>query len=499
MAWTNENGRRSGSHGIGRVSGGVGPVALIVPVAITGRTARSHCRRKRPWIRQTVAVVEPPETKYVTIGDADVAYQVIGQGPRDLLFCNALGGHVDLIWQIPQGAEFFQKVATFRRVLHMDRRGSGASDAVPLKAIPTWEELAEDISGVLDAAESALTDLMATAEVGPIAILFAAMHPERVGSLILINTAARYMEEDDYPIGAAPAALEAITDMLASTWGSEQLAVATNPSRAHDQEFIKAVARMFRASATPRTAAAQFRSFLSSMDVRPFLALVQSPTLVLQVTDSPFTLLAHGQYLADHIPGATFVQLSGGDMAPPFGPNAASEIAEFLTGERTTFEVDRVLTTILLTDIVGSTERAASLGDESWRVLLDSHDRAIREQLRRFGGREVKTTGDGFLISFDGPARAIRCAIAIRDAANALGIEVRAGLHTGECELRADDLGGLAVHIAARVNAMAAPSEVLVTSTVKDLVVGSGIQFTEQGEHTLRGVPETWKLFSVAS
>jgi class 3 adenylate cyclase/pimeloyl-ACP methyl ester carboxylesterase len=442
--------------------------------------------------------MEPPETKYVSIGDGDVAYQVLGEGPGDLLLCNSLGGHVDLIWQIPQAAEFFQKLSTIKRFLHMDRRGSGASDAVALKAIPTWEELAEDIIGVLDAAESERADLIGINEVGPIAVLFAAMHPERVGSVILINTAARYMEAPDYPIGVAPAALDTIFDLLTASWGRDAFAAATNPTRVDDREFIKAAARMNRASATPSTAAAQMRYFLGSMDVRPFLPLVQTPTLVLQVTDSPFTLRAHGQYLADHIPGATFVPMPGGDMTPPFGPNAISEIAEFLTGERPSFEVERVLTTILFTDIVGSTERAAALGDESWRALLDSHDRVTRDHLRRFRGREVKNTGDGFLVSFDGPARAIRCATAISEAVKALGIDVRIGLHTGECELRGDDIGGLAVHIAARVNALAAPGEILVSSTIKDLVVGSGISFAEHGEHTLRGVPGSWKLFAVA-
>jgi class 3 adenylate cyclase/pimeloyl-ACP methyl ester carboxylesterase len=369
----------------------------------------------------------------------------------------------------------------FKRVLHMDRRGSGASDAVSLKAIPTREELAEDIIGVLDAAQSELADLVGINEVGPIAVLFAAMHPERVGSLILINTAARYMEALDYPIGVTPAALETIFDVLTSSWGSDAFTAATNPSRVEDREFIRAGARMNRASATPSTAAAQMRYFLGSMDVRPFLPLVQIPTLVLQVTDSPFTLLAHGQYLAEHIPGATFVPMPGGDMTPPFAPNAVMEIAEFLTGERPPFEVDRVLTTVLFTDIVGSTEKAASLGDERWRALLDAHDRAVREELRRCRGREVKNTGDGFLASFDGPARAIGCAAAICRSTRALGVEVRAGMHTGECEVRGDDLGDLAVHIAARVNALAAPSEVLVSSTVKDLVVGSGIEFVGPG------------------
>jgi class 3 adenylate cyclase len=233
------------------------------------------------------------------------------------------------------------------------------------------------------------------------------------------------------------------------------------------------------------------------MDVRPFLPLVQSPTLVLQVTESPFIILSHGQYVADHIPGATFVPMSGGDMTPPFGPDAVSEIAQFLTGTRQSFEVDRVLTSVLFTDIVASTETAASMGDQRWRSVLDSHDRLVREQLRHFRGREIKTTGDGFLASFDGPARAIRCARAIVEVVEALGIGIRAGLHTGECEVRGDDLGGLAVHIAARVGAIAGPGEVLVSGTVKDLVAGSDIAFSERGEHQLKGVPGTWKVFAV--
>jgi class 3 adenylate cyclase len=322
------------------------------------------------------------------------------------------------------------------------------------------------------------------------------MHPERVGSLVIINSAARYVEADDYEIGVSPTDLDAIIDMIAATWGSEEMAAFTNPSRANDPEFTKAAAQQFRGSATPRTAAAQFRYFLSSMDVRQFLPLVAKPALVLQVTESPLILLTHGRYLADNLPDAKFVEIPGADMNPPFGSEAVSEIAEFLTGERPIREVDRVLTTVLFTDIVGSTERAAALGDERWHSLLDAHDRAVREQLHRFRGREVKNTGDGFLISFDGPARAIRCATSIGEAIKGLGIEIRAGLHTGECEVRGEDLGGMAVHIAARVNALAAPDEVLVTSTVKDLVVGSGLAFTDRGEHALRGVPDTWKLFS---
>jgi class 3 adenylate cyclase/alpha-beta hydrolase superfamily lysophospholipase len=442
--------------------------------------------------------MEPPETRYVSVGDAEVAYQVIGESPRDILFCNALGGHVDLLWQLRPSAEFLTELSALGRVLHMDRRGCGASDTIPLGAIPTWEALAEDMTAVLDAVGSKHTDVVGVHEVGPIAVLFAAMHPERVRSLILINTAARYLEADDYPIGVPLADFDALIELFAATWGSEDNAELTNPGRVHDREFIKAVARMGRASATPQTAAAQFRYFLSSMDVRPFLPLVQCPTLVLHASETPFIPLALGQYLADKIPDATLIAMPGGDLAPPYGPDAVLDIGEFLTGERPASRVERVLTTILFTDIVGSTETAASLGDARWRAVLDAHDHAVREQLRRFGGRAVKHTGDGFLISFDGPARGIRCAKAISEAAESIGIEVRAGLHTGECEVRGDDLGGMAVHIAARVNALATPREVLVTATVKDLVMGSGLEFTERGEHTLKGVPESWVLFSAA-
>jgi class 3 adenylate cyclase/pimeloyl-ACP methyl ester carboxylesterase len=443
--------------------------------------------------------MELPETRYVNVGDADVAYQVIGEGPRDILFCNSLGGHVDLLWQLPPGAKFLSELSSLGRVLHMDRRGCGASDAIPLGAIPTWEALAEDMTAVLDVVGSDLTDVVGVHEVGPIAVLFAAMHPDRVRSLILINTAARYLAADDYPIGVAPLAFEALMDMFAATWGTEENARAANPGRVHDREFIRGVARTCRASATPQTATAQFRYFLGSMDVRAFLPLVQCPTLVLHAEDTPFIPLALGHYIAEQTPAATLITMPGGDLYPPYGPDTVLDIAEFLTGERPVSNVERVLTTILFTDIVGSTETAASLGDSRWRSILDAHDRTVREQLRRIGGREVKHTGDGFFISFDGPARGIRCATAISEAAKALGIEVRAGIHTGECEVRGDDLGGLAVHIAARVNALAAPSEVLVTSTVKDLVIGSGIQFRDRGEHTLKGVPDSWKVFSVAS
>ena len=441
--------------------------------------------------------MEFPETRYVAVEEADVAYQVFGNGPRDLLFCNALGGQVDQIWQLPAAERFLRELATFTRFIHFDRRGTGASDPLSLNAIPTWERLAEDMTAILDVVGSEHADVLAVSEVGPMAILFAAVHPEKVGSLILVNTSARYVTAEDYPIGVEPEVLDAIIDVIASSWGAVEMAAISSPQHAADPDFLAAVSRVNRASATPRSASVQMRHFLGTMDVRSLLSLVQQPTLVLQVVDSPFTHLAQGRYLAEHIPGAKLVELAGGEMYPPFGPEAIDEIREFLTGERHAITIDRVLTTIVLTDIVRSTEHVASLGDDRWQVLLDAHDRVVREQLQRFAGREIKHTGDGFLCSFDGPARAIRCVGAMLEATGTLGLELRVGIHTGECEVRGGDLAGLAVHLAARVSALAEAGEILVSSTVKDLVAGSGIAFLDRGERELRGVPGRWTLYAV--
>lgn len=438
-----------------------------------------------------------PETKYVTVGGAQVAYQVAGEGPDDLVVCHALGWQIDLAWQVPFGREFLGRLRRVRRVIDFDRRGSGASDPVPLTAIPTWEEMAEDLTAVLDDVGSERTAVMGMLETGPIALLFAAMHPERVSHLILMYTTARYMTADDFPIGLAPEVIDAMVEFIAATWGTEDFVRVVHHE--DDPEVISAFARMYRASATPRSAAAQYNYFLRNVDVRNFLPLIQVPTLVLHGADVPLTSTEHGRYLAEHLPHATFIELPQIDPAttPSDLETTTSDIIEFLTGERPV-ETDRILTTILFTDIVGSTEHAASVGDRNWRSILDAHDRAVREQVRRFKGKEIKTTGDGFLVSFDGPARAIRCAEAVNKATKSTGVELRMGLHTGECEVRGDDLGGLAVHIAARIGALAAPQEILVSSTLRDLVIGSGIEFTERGAHDLKGVPGSWNLFAVA-
>lgn len=325
------------------------------------------------------------------------------------------------------------------------------------------------------------------------------MHPERVKALILCNTGARFMQADDYSIGVAPETIQAFIEFVSQFWGTPEFAVIGNPSLSIDDEATRIVARTMRASATPSAAAKQYEYILRGIDVRSALPLVQAPTLVLHLSDNLVVPIELSRYLADHIRETTFVELPGGDLAAtsssenPF----VDEVAEFLTGVRSTSDINRVLTTMMFTDIVESTSHLAASGDQHWVSALDAHDALIRYQLHRFQGREVKTTGDGFLAAFDGPGRAIRCAQGITDAVARVGLRVRVGLHTGECEVRGDDLAGLSVHFAARVGALAGPGEVLVSATVKDLVLGSDIEFDDRGEHELKGIPGLWKLYAV--
>ncbi len=451
----------------------------------------------RPHPRARLTSVKRSETKYVAVGGSEVAYQIVGNGPNDVLWMYPLGSHVDLFWQIPSYAESLDRLCAFSRVIVLDRRGLGASGPAPDGAVPSWEVFTEDIGAVLDASQSTRAAIVSNRDTGQIAMLYAGMHPERVSALVLLNTTARYLEADDYPIGETSAAVDTVVELMRTTWGTEDFARLGVPSVGDDEETLRVMAMTQRASATPRQAAALYDYFLRHGDVRQVLQSIQVPTLVLHVQNNPLLPIAHGRYIAEHIQGAEFIELPGADIGGGIPASGIADIAEFLTGERSLGEIDRILTTVLFTDIVASTTQAASLGDQRWRSLLDRHDRAIREQLRRFRGNEINTTGDGFVASFDGPARSIRCAREIIEATAKLGIEVRVGLHTGECEVRGEDLGGLAVHIAARVGALASPGEVLVSGTVKDLVVGSGIEFGERGEHELKGVPGSWKLFAV--
>jgi class 3 adenylate cyclase/pimeloyl-ACP methyl ester carboxylesterase len=438
-----------------------------------------------------------PTTRYVSVGESDVAYQVIGRGSCDILYSYGLGAHLDVAWDSPLSSSWLERLASFSRLIVFDRRGTGASDGIPRGAMPTWEEWTDDMLAVLDAAGSERAAVFSTLDAGPISILFASMHPERVNALILLTTAARYLRADDYPMGASPAEIDGIIGLIEQGWGTPEFAQLMLPDMSDNPEYLRHVAKMLRASATPRTAAAQFDYILRSIDVRDALPLIQAPTLVLHARDSSLVPIEHGRFLAEHIPGSKFVSLSSSVTGiSPDDFRIPDEIAEFLTGERPQSDIDRVLTTVLFTDIVGSTERAASLGDRQWLSFLEVHNRAVRDQLHRHRGREVKTTGDGFVAAFDGPARAIRCGQSLVASTRELGIEVRIGLHTGECDVRGDDLGGLAVHIAARVAALAGPGQVVVSGTVKDLVAGSELEFADLGDQQLKGVPGTWRLFS---
>jgi class 3 adenylate cyclase/alpha-beta hydrolase superfamily lysophospholipase len=433
----------------------------------------------------------------VAVGDADIAYQVRGDGPSDLLYFYGLGSHIEALWDDGPTAEFLRRLASFSRLIFFDRRGTGASDGVSRNAIPTWEEWTEDIGAVLDAVGSEHTAILASIDGGPISILYAVAHPERVNALMLLNTAARYMVADDYPLGFAPEAVENVLEMMRSQWGTPGYVKFFNPSIANDDARADLLARVLRSVATPRTAAAEYDYVLRSVDVRQVLSMIRVPTIVFH-GHHPVIPIEHGRYLAEHIDGARLVELEGADIqvSRSWDP-IAEEAAQLLTGERPPTRVERLLTTLMFSDIVGSTAQEAKMGDHRWRALLDTHDRTITDQIRSSGGRAVKTTGDGFLASFDGPARAIRCAREIVDQMKGHGLALRVGLHTGECEVRGEDLGGLTVHIAARVCEKARSGEVLVSGTVKDLVVGSEIGFNERGEHELKGVPGSWKLFAV--
>ena len=443
-----------------------------------------------------------PQTKYAKLGESHIAYQVFGEGPIDFLNCLGSASSVDLIWENPLAARFLTRLASIARVITFDRRGSGASDPVPLDALPTWEDWTEDLTVVLDAVGSERAAIRATVDAGPLAMLFAATYPERVSGLVLHNTTARYTAAPDYPIGMPSEQVDAIIAMIETGWGTEEFVAVGFPSLMDDPEFVRYVAKYFRSAATPRTAAAHFR-YMFGLDARAVLPLIQAPTLVEHVSENPLLPIEHGRYLAENIAGARFVEIPGADLSPLVDARTADllldHVAEFVTGTRPISEPERVLATVLFTDVIGSTERAAELGDRRWKELLDRMDRVVHGEIERAGGRLVKTTGDGHLATFDGPGKAIRCARALIDGVKSLGVQIRAGLHTGEIELRGTDVGGIAVHIGARVASAAGPSEVLVSRTVTDLVAGSGIDFEDRGKHALKGVPGEWRLFAVRS
>lgn len=442
-------------------------------------------------------MLAPPETHYARADDGvHIAYQVFGDGPFDLVFAPGFISHMELVWEDPGLAAFSRHLGSFSRVIAFDKRGTGMSDRT--ESPPDIDRRMLDIEAVMAAAGSQEAAFFAVSEGGPMSILFAATHPEQTRALVLWGTWARMLKADDYPIGVPETALDGMADHLAPLWGTGAGLSAWAPSLAGDPAARDRFARLQRLGASPGAARALMSSYMK-IDVRAALPLVHAPTLVLHRTGDRMVNVELGRYVAEQIPGARFVEVDGTDHFwwTQDGDRVLEETEEFLTGARPVVEPERILATVLFTDIVDSTRTAAEMGDRRWKAVLDQHDLMCARQVERHGGRVVNHTGDGILATFDGPARAVRCGQAITSGAQGLGIEVRAGVHTGEVEQRGEDIGGLGVHIGARVAALAGAGEVLVSRTVADLVIGSGLQFAEHGEHDLKGVPGTWSLFTV--
>lgn len=442
-----------------------------------------------------------PETKYAITNGRHIAYQVVGEGPFDLVFVPNWVTNIDVMWDLPPCARYLRRLASFSRLILFDKRGSGVSDPVSLAEPPSLEQWMDDIRVVLDAAGSSRAALLGDTDGGQMALLFTATYPERTSALVLVNASARVARGDDYRIGLPRKLLDQILENLSRTWGTGDILDLSGPELAKDPGLKAAFGRYQRLAMPPGTVQATYGGILES-DVRSVLPAIRVPTLVIHREGNLMLRPDHGRYLAEKIDGARYVELPGSDFFPWYAGDFDSvldEVQEFLTGSRAEPEADRVLATVLFTDLVSSTERAAELGDRRWRGILDEHDRISRTHIERFRGRMIKTTGDGVLATFDGPARAIRCARAIGDEVRGLGVEVRSGLHTGEVEIRGEDVGGIAVNLAARVMTEAGPGEVIVSSTVKDLVVGSGIEFDDRGTHELKGVPGEWRLYFVRS
>jgi pimeloyl-ACP methyl ester carboxylesterase len=443
----------------------------------------------------------PPETRYAKNGDVNIAYQVVGDGPLDLILVHGWVQSFDPGWEIDELKRFYERLASFSRLILFDKRGVGLSDRVTLDDLPTLETRMDDMRAVMDAVGSNRAAVFGHSEGAAMAALFAATYPERTEALVMVGGFARFREAPDYPLGMSDEALAKKKRTITESWGSEvvrRLLRQLAPSIADDEEQVQLYARAAARGASPTAATALMR-MSAQIDIRDVLPAIRVPTLVLHRADE--SLAEESRYVGERVPGAKVVELPGVDHMPWLGDQGAvlDEIEEFLTGVRPHPALDRVLATVLFTDIVGSTQLAAELGDHRWQELLEQHNMLVRRELGRFRGREVSTAGDGFLATFDGPARAIACACSIRDAARQLGLQIRFGLHTGELERHGSDVRGIAVHTGARVAAMAGSGEVLASSTVRDLVAGSGVEFEDRGSHELRGVPGEWRLYAVAN
>lgn len=434
-------------------------------------------------------------THYADSNGVSIAYQVHEGGPLDLVFVPGFVSHVELLWEEPSVARFFRRLNSFARLIVFDKRGQGLSDRTDRP--PTLEESMDDLRAVLAAAGCERPAILGVSEGGPMSLLFAATYPEELSSLVLHGSWPRLLKADDFPEGIRPENFAAWKQRVRDEWGEPVALELWAPSAVGDAGFERWWGRLLRQGTSPAGATALMDLYVQ-IDVRAILPTIDVPTLLLHRRDDQLIPARQARYMAEHIRGARYVELDGRDHLPIVGDQDRSldEIEEFLVGSRRATESERALATVLFTDIVGSTELAARLGDRAWRGLLERHDSLVRRQLGLYRGREVKTIGDGFLATFDGPARAIRCACALRDDLEGIGVEVRAGIHTGEVELIGEDIGGMAVNIGARIGALAGAGEVLVSSTVRELVVGSGLEFADRGAQPLKGAPGEWRLFA---
>jgi len=444
-----------------------------------------------------VGMDEVPEVRFTKSDGIHLAYQVVGSGPVDVVFIPGALSHLELCWEETRTRQFLERLTAFSRLILFDKRGQGLSDR---EAEFTLEERVDDVRAIMDAAGSEQAVLLAFSEGGPIAVLFAGLFPERVGKLVLACTIPRAGPAPGFPCGPNSQVLMDEFRRLGETaWGEGKTIELFAPNLMHSERARKTFGRWERMSLSPG-AVATWASLWDGLDVRDLLPALRTPTLVISRSDDLLATPCHGRYLAAHIPGARYVEVPGGNhILWSDADQVIDEIEQFVGGTPPSVHNDRVLATVLFTDIVNSTARAAAMGDRPWRGVLDSHDSVTASLVERFRGHLVKSTGDGILATFDGPGRAVRCADAIRETTADLGIDIRAGLHTGEIELRGEDIGGIAVHIAQRICGLAGPDQILVSSTIKDLVVGSGITFADAGVHQLRGVPDQWHLFTPAA
>lgn len=450
-------------------------------------TEHMFVNRPRRSVTFPVTDVTSPPTHYAHSGDASIAYQVMGDGPCDLVVVNGPASHLELMWEEPRTAHTFRTMAGFARLIMFDRRGTGLSD--PVSEPPTLEQQVDDLQAVLAAVAAERVSIVGGSDLG-LSALFAATHPQQVTALVLCGVAA------DGAGTLAGRGHDALVDAVEHTWGDGTLVSVYAPSQAGNPDFVEWWGRMQRSAVSPGMAR-KLMEMSAQTNLRAVLPTISAPTLVMHASGDRVVPVEYGREVAQLIPGARFVEYDGEDAYMWCDRSALSEIEAFLTGRRSAAPPERALATVMFTDIAGSTEQLSRLGDRRWRALLEDHDRIIRDQLRLWRGREIKTSGDGFLATFDGPARAVSCGGDIVEALRERGLSVRIGLHTGECELRSDDVTGIAVHIASRVMRAAEPGEVLASSTVKDLVVGSGLRFSERGPHRLRGVEGEWRLYAL--